>query len=156
MLRRSMAAEISPLQKSDVPISLPHERAQRCSASPRPVSWQGKRQRSGPNDRRVLWHCKERSASNGNLVFPCASRLQTVKAARTGKWKVTSLRMRGFYLASRSERNHLFSQDNRSHTDTHAWDRSNGRLHFVHDGLNGSFNIFDFGVQFTNQANRVL
>ncbi len=31
-----------------------------------------------------------------------------------------------------------------------------GRLHFVHDGLNGSFNIFDFGVQFTNQANRVL
>ena len=33
----------------------------------------------------ILWHCKERSANNGNLVFPCASRLQTAKAARTGK-----------------------------------------------------------------------
>ena len=43
-----MAAGISPSRKSDVPISLPHERSQRCSVSPRPVSWQGKRQRSGP------------------------------------------------------------------------------------------------------------
>ena len=80
-----------------------------------------------------------------------------MKAARTGKWKVTSLRMRGFFLSgeSKREKSPISARINRSHTDTHAWDRSNGRLHFVHDGLNGSFNIFDFGVQFTNQANRV-
>ena len=49
-----------------------------------------------------------------------------------------------------------FSQENSSHTDALTWDSGNGRLYFVHDGLNVVFNIFDFGIQFTNQANCVL
>ena len=46
-------------------------------------------------------------------------------------------------------------KDHSAHADTHAGDSSNGRLYFVHHGLDSSLNVLDLGVQLVNQADRM-
>ena len=45
------------------------------------------------------------------------------------------------------------SQDHSTHLDSNAGDRGNGRIQFIHDFLDFRFNVIDFPVQFSDQAN---
>ena len=49
-----------------------------------------------------------------------------------------------------------FSQDHGAHAAANAWDRGNRRVQFVHDGLDRSFNFFNFSIQFPNEADGML
>ena len=49
-----------------------------------------------------------------------------------------------------------FGQDHSAHAVSNAWNGGNGRVQFIHNGLDRSFNFFDFGIQFPDDPDGML